>query len=131
MNPMPKSAKTDDAANESRHDASARAPAANASVPAPAAPADPADRSDKPLKALDFDVPERVGKYMLGDKLGSGTCGVVYKARDEVLNRIVAIKLSPIGKPDASNEELVAITDVLDDACGKASRIVSHYLNTQ
>lgn len=106
MNPMPKSAKTDDAANESRHDASAQAPAANASVPAPAAPADPADRSDKPLKALDFDVPERVGKYMLGDKLGSGTCGVVYKARDEVLNRIVAIKLSPIGKPDASTGQV-------------------------
>ncbi len=57
---------------------------------------------DKPIKALDFDVPEKVSKYIIGDKLGSGTCGIVFKAQDEVLNRLVAIKLSPMGKPDIS-----------------------------
>ena len=101
MNPMPKSAETDDA-NASHEEGVAQEVAAGSSAPAVSAPAKAADRTDKPLRALDFDVPERVGKYTLGDKLGSGTCGVVYKARDEVLNRIVAIKLSPIGKPDES-----------------------------
>ncbi|HBR97668.1 MAG TPA: serine/threonine protein kinase [Gammaproteobacteria bacterium] len=56
----------------------------------------------KSVKALDFDVPEKIGKYVLQDKLGSGTCGIVFKARDDMLGRDVAVKLSPIGKPDVS-----------------------------
>ncbi|MDO6461036.1 serine/threonine-protein kinase [Granulosicoccaceae sp. 1_MG-2023] len=103
---MPKSAELDQAANDSRDNEAAQQSAAAASAGAESSAKNPAERSDKPLKALDFDVPERVGKYVLGDKLGSGTCGVVYKARDEVLNRIVAIKLSPIGKPDVSTGQV-------------------------
>ncbi len=57
---------------------------------------------DKPIKALDFEVPKKVSKYTIGEKLGSGTCGIVFKARDEALNRVVAIKLSQIGTADAS-----------------------------
>ncbi len=60
------------------------------------------NKPTKPIKALNFDVPEKVSKYTIGEKLGSGTCGIVFKAQDEVLNRIVAVKLSPIGKPDTS-----------------------------
>lgn len=62
----------------------------------------PDKNPSKPLKALNFDVPKKISKYTIGEKLGSGTCGIVYKAQDEVLNRIVAVKLSPIGKPDES-----------------------------
>ena len=70
----------------------------------PAAAPKPQARQDsaKPIKALDFDVPAKIGKYSIADKLGSGTCGIVFKARDTVLDRNVAVKLSPIGKPDVS-----------------------------
>ena len=47
-------------------------------------------------------VPIHIGRYTMGGKLGSGTCGVVHKALDTVLDREVAIKLSPIGEPHLS-----------------------------
>jgi len=47
---------------------------------------------------LDINVPARIGKYTLGARIGSGTCGVVHKALDEALGREVAIKLSPVGE---------------------------------
>ncbi len=68
----------------------------------PDAPVPVLKSKEKPIKALDFSVPEKVSKYIIGEKLGSGTCGIVFKAQDEVLNRVVAIKLSQIGAPDVS-----------------------------
>lgn len=50
----------------------------------------------------DIMVPLQIGRYTIGGKLGSGTCGVVHKALDTVLDREVAIKLSPIGEPHLS-----------------------------
>ncbi|MBX2836343.1 MAG: protein kinase [Gammaproteobacteria bacterium] len=55
-----------------------------------------------PLKPLDIIVPAEIGRYTIGAKIGSGTCGVVHLALDNVLNREVAIKLSPIGEPQVS-----------------------------
>ena len=41
---------------------------------------------------------QRIGKYELGDVLGRGTCGVVYRARDPFIGRDVAIKVAHPGK---------------------------------
>ncbi|MEM7208984.1 MAG: serine/threonine-protein kinase [Pseudomonadota bacterium] len=50
----------------------------------------------KPTHALSLgiNVPDRIGKYEVGQCLGSGTCGVVYKGYDPVIYREVAIKIS-------------------------------------
>lgn len=54
------------------------------------------------LAPIDIEVPERIGNYVLGEKLGSGTCGVVHRAFDSVLQREVAVKLSPVGEVSGS-----------------------------
>ena len=58
------------------------------------------------IKPLDIVVPEEINRYTIGAKIGSGTCGVVHLALDSVLNREVAVKLSPIGEAHASSGKL-------------------------
>ncbi len=53
------------------------------------------------VRELDFSVPAKVSKYQLLDRIGSGTCGIVYRAYDAILSRDVAIKLSEVQAPDA------------------------------
>lgn len=55
-----------------------------------------------PIKPLDIMVPDEIGRYTIGGKIGSGTCGVVHLGLDNVLRREVAIKLSPIGEAHVS-----------------------------
>ena len=57
--------------------------------------------ADRPtqIAPADIVVPMHIGRYTLGGRLGSGTCGVVHKALDTILDREVAIKLSPAGEP--------------------------------
>jgi len=68
-------------------------------VPGSGTPAPPARSGIKPLE---IDVPERVERYRLGARIGSGTCGIVHEAIDERLGRKVAIKLSPVGEAHVS-----------------------------
>jgi len=45
------------------------------------------------------------GRYTLGDRIASGGMGDVYEAEDDVLERVVAVKIL---RPDASEEEVFA-----------------------
>jgi len=54
------------------------------------------------IKPLDIKVPDDIGRYTIGRRIGSGTCGVVHHALDNLLGREVAIKLSPIGEAHVS-----------------------------
>ncbi len=53
---------------------------------------------------IEFDVPAKVGKYQLLERIGSGTCGIVYRAYDAILSRDVALKVSPAGGLDQSGK---------------------------
>lgn len=54
------------------------------------------------IKPLDISVPDEIDRYTIGQRIGSGTCGVVHHALDNLLGRAVAIKLSPIGEAHVS-----------------------------
>lgn len=54
------------------------------------------------IKPLDIVVPDQIGRYTIGRRIGSGTCGVVHQSLDNLLGREVAIKLSPIGEAHIS-----------------------------
>jgi tetratricopeptide (TPR) repeat protein len=49
--------------------------------------------ADSGASASDAPAPKALGKYVLLDELGSGNFGIVYRARDTELDRIVAIKV--------------------------------------
>ncbi|MDQ1242920.1 MAG: eukaryotic-like serine/threonine-protein kinase, partial [Pseudomonadota bacterium] len=46
--------------------------------------------------AGDGKVPSRLGRYQLVHEIGKGAMGVVYRARDPMINREVALKVIPL-----------------------------------
>ena len=71
---------------------------------APAAAQPESDKAKPPvsIKPLDIVVPPQIGRYTIGRRIGSGTCGVVHQSLDNLLGREVAVKLSPIGETQVS-----------------------------
>lgn len=65
----------------------------------------PEQADEKPpvsIKPLDIVVPDEIGRYTIGRRIGSGTCGVVHQSLDNLLGRVVAVKLSPVGEAHVS-----------------------------
>lgn len=69
----------------------------------PVGKAEAAKKRIKPvIKPLDIAVPDEIDRYTIGRRIGSGTCGVVHQALDNLLGREVAVKLSPMGEAHVS-----------------------------
>lgn len=69
-------------------------------------PADSKQAAPQHAAQIEFDVPAKVGKYQLLERIGSGTCGVVYRAYDAILSRDVAIKISQVGTLDQQSGKM-------------------------
>ena len=41
---------------------------------------------------------EKIGKYEVVDQIGRGGMGTIFRARDPILQRLVAIKASPMSR---------------------------------
>lgn len=104
----------------SRPSSRAPAPSPAAPAPAPAPAADPdatvvtgsdpgtgptvVSAPTPPAAAAQRRLPERIGRFEVLGELGRGAMGVVYKARDPQLQRLVAIKTISIGLASDSAE---------------------------
>jgi eukaryotic-like serine/threonine-protein kinase len=62
-------------------------------------------------------VPEQIGKYRILERVGRGGMGTVFKARDPVLDRLVALKV--ISSESDASEELKARFYREAQACAK------------
>ncbi len=91
---------------------------------------------------------KKIGRYEIVEELGRGAMGVVYKATDPTIGRVVAVKALPIssaakpGVPDAreifmrearaagslSHPGIVAIHDALEDPESQSCCIVMEYV---
>ena len=59
---------------------------------------------------------ERIGRYQVVERIGRGAMGVVYSARDEVMDRAVAIKVMTADLEAAQrNKTRMCITVIVDD----------------
>src|SRR3546814_12156602 len=60
-------------------------------------------RRSSDLTGLGGQMPMQIGKYELGEEIGRGACGVVYKGFDPFVQREVALKFS-LHTPELRND---------------------------
>ncbi|MFN0316407.1 MAG: serine/threonine-protein kinase [Burkholderiales bacterium] len=67
-----------------------------------------AERASTSQDTIPGDIPKRLGRYEVIAELGRGAMGVVYQARDPVLDRLVAIKTISLELPKSERAEYEA-----------------------
>ncbi len=85
-------------------------------VAAQAAAGNAADRTTLPVPA---GVPQKLGRYELIEKIGAGGMGVVYRAKDPAIGRVVAIKTILLDKEAGNSSELRALMVRESQAAGR------------
>ncbi|MFK7997549.1 MAG: protein kinase [Granulosicoccus sp.] len=96
--PSPKTSATPTVVDTPSSDSVQQSSAKTKAVPAK----NSAEKAPVTVKPLDIIVPGQIGRYTIGRRIGSGTCGVVHQSLDNLLGREVAVKLSPVGEAHVS-----------------------------
>jgi serine/threonine protein kinase len=86
---------------------------------------------EQPLPAQgDAALPRKLGRYQIQHQLGKGAMGVVYRARDPMINRDVALKVIPLAEEFEEGPELDEARNKFFREAEMAGRLSHPYIVT-